>query len=43
MGGDRYVLEAADAVTCSPQTPHVTRNIGSSPARTIFVITPPSF
>jgi len=43
VGGDRYVLEPGDAVTYSPQTPHVARNIGSSPARTIFVITPPSF
>ena len=43
VGGDRYVLEAGDAVTYSPQTPHVARNIGSSPARAIFVMTPPSF
>jgi quercetin dioxygenase-like cupin family protein len=43
VGGDRYVLEAGDAVTYSPQTPHVARNIGSSPARVIFVMTPPSF
>lgn len=43
VGGDRYVLEPGDAVTYSPQTPHVARNIGSTPARAIFVITPPSF
>lgn len=43
VGGDRYVLEGGDALTYSPRTPHVARNIGPSPARTIFVLTPPSF
>lgn len=43
VGGDRYVLEGGDALTYSPRTPHVARNIGPSPARAIFVLTPPSF
>ncbi len=43
VGGDRYVLQDGDAVTYSPQTPHVARNIGPSPARAIFALTPPSF
>jgi transcriptional regulator with XRE-family HTH domain len=43
VGDDRYLLEAGDAVTYSPQTPHVARNVGTSPARAIFVMTPPSF
>jgi transcriptional regulator with XRE-family HTH domain len=43
VGGDRYTLEAGDAVTYSPQTPHLARNVGSLPAKAIFVLTPPSF
>lgn len=43
VGGDRYVLEDGDALTYAPQTPHVARNIGSSLARALFVLTPPSF
>lgn len=43
VGGDRYVLEVGDAVTYSPHTAHLTRNVGPGPARAIFVLTPPSF
>lgn len=43
VDGDRYVLEEGDALTYSPRTPHVARNIGASRARAIFVLTPPSF
>ena len=43
VGGDSYMLEAGDAVTYSPQTPHVARNVGSVPAKAIFAMTPPSF
>lgn len=43
VGGDSYMLEAGDAVTYSPKTPHVARNVGSVPAKAIFAMTPPSF
>jgi transcriptional regulator with XRE-family HTH domain len=43
VGEDSYVLEAGDAVTYSPQTPHIARNIGPGPAKVVFVMTPPSF
>ena len=43
VGGERYGLDAGDAVTYSARTPHVARNIGQVPARAIFVLTPPSF
>ena len=43
VGGDSYMLEAGDAVTYSPQTPHIARNIGSVPTKAIFAMTHPSF
>ena len=43
VGKDRYLLGPGDAVTYSPQVPHVARNVGSGPAKAIFVMTPPSF
>lgn len=43
VGEDRYLLEVGDAVTYSPQTAHLARNVGPAPARAIFVLTPPSF
>ncbi len=43
VGEDSYLLEPGDAVTYSPQVPHVARNTGSGPAKAIFVMTPPSF
>lgn len=43
VGEDSYLLEPGDAVTYSPQIPHVARNAGSVPAKAIFVMTPPSF
>ena len=43
VGEDRYLLEVGDAVTYSPQTAHLARNVGSALARAIFVLTPPSF
>lgn len=43
VGEDRYLLEPGDAVTYSPQVPHIARNVGSETAKVIFVMTPPSF
>lgn len=43
VGRERYRLEAGDAITYSPRTPHLARNVGETPARAIFVLTPPSF
>lgn len=43
VGRERYRLEADDAITYSPRTPHLARNVGQTPARAIFVLTPPSF
>lgn len=43
VGEDSYLLEAGDAVTYSPGAPHLARNAGSTPAKAIFVMTPPSF
>lgn len=43
VGRDVYRLGAGDAITYSPRTPHLARNAGQTPARAIFVLTPPSF
>jgi mannose-6-phosphate isomerase-like protein (cupin superfamily) len=43
VGRELYSLEAGDAITDWPRTPHLARNVGQSPSRAIFVLTPPSF
>jgi transcriptional regulator with XRE-family HTH domain len=43
VGREVHTLEAGDAITYSPRTPHLARNVGRGPARAIFVLTPPSF
>jgi transcriptional regulator with XRE-family HTH domain len=43
VGEDSYLLNPGDAVTYSPQVPHVARNVGAGKAVAVFVMTPPSF
>ncbi len=43
VDGETVVLEAGDAVYYPSHLPHSTRVIGDRPAKTLWVITPPSF
>jgi mannose-6-phosphate isomerase-like protein (cupin superfamily) len=43
LGDETWTLEAGDAITYPSHTPHWYRNPGTSPVRSIWVITPPTF
>lgn len=43
VGGQVFVLEAGDSIAFPSHIPHKMRVLGDQPARTIWVITPPSF
>jgi transcriptional regulator with XRE-family HTH domain len=40
IGEDRFVMEPGDCVHFNCETPHMGRNVGSSPARLLMVVTP---
>ena len=43
VGDEHFHLEAGDAITHSSRVPHRNTNRGTTPARILFCITPPSF
>ena len=43
VADEHYHLDAGDTVTYSSRLPHRNSNLGSTPARVLFCLTPPSF